>query len=214
MLAFNILFCLDYLVLSKDVSGVTACSAVYWAALLAIYPAVLVAVWVAVRMAPSEELRRWHDQRGDGPLPGDPELGGASVVLFATASTVIGLVAGLLGLGGGEFMVPLLLGFGVSPRVAAATSGFVMVFTTSSNLVHYLAAGTMEPFLDYATSCFLIAGAGAAVGLLSRDRCVRQRSHLLVFLVAFILAFSGVLLALRAFVLDSGLDWSFGSFCH
>ncbi|OLP74202.1 hypothetical protein AK812_SmicGene46328 [Symbiodinium microadriaticum] len=58
---------------------------------------------------------------------------------------------------GGEFLVPLLLEFGTHPRVAAATSGFLIFFNTSSNVAHYLLAGTIEPFLAYGVGCFLFA---------------------------------------------------------
>merc|ERR1719321_2096787 len=106
-------------------------------------------------------LSQWHRDRGDGVIQGDPYLTAKSVILFPLLAVLIGLVAGLLGLGGGEFMVPLLLEFGLMPRVASATSGFLILFTTSSNVVHYLVAGTIEPFVGYGVACFFLALVGA-----------------------------------------------------
>merc|ERR1712048_1146922 len=124
-----------------------------------LYPFIVGAIWVAVRML--KDLSSWHASRGDGLVEGEPVIDGPKAVLFAMFAVLIGLVAGLLGLGGGEFMVPLLLEFGTAPRVAAATSGFIMVFTTSSNVVHYVVAGTIEPFFGYGVGCFFLAMMGA-----------------------------------------------------
>ncbi|OLP77340.1 hypothetical protein AK812_SmicGene42603, partial [Symbiodinium microadriaticum] len=49
MIAFNFIFCADYLIMAPDVSGVERCSAIYWIALLGLYPIVAASVLVAVR---------------------------------------------------------------------------------------------------------------------------------------------------------------------
>ncbi|CAE7907950.1 unnamed protein product [Symbiodinium microadriaticum] len=157
MIAFNFIFCADYLIMAPDVSGVERCSAIYWIALLGLYPIVAASVLVAVRFM--RHLDDWHQQRGDGTIEGDPTIGRNAVMAMPLLATAVGLLAGLLGLGGGEFLVPLLLEFGTHPRVAAATSGFLIFFNTSSNVAHYLLAGTIEPFLAYGVGCFLFAPA-------------------------------------------------------
>ena len=40
---------------------------------------------------------------------------------------------------------PLLLYLGMHARVGSATSAFMIVFSASSNLVHYLISGVLEP---------------------------------------------------------------------
>merc|ERR1712187_918100 len=102
-----------------------------------------------------KRLAEWHLQRGDAPVAGDPQINMKLTLVFPLVTVLVGLVAGLLGLGGGEFMVPLLLEFGLLPRVASATSGFLILFSTSSNIVHYLIAGTMEPFVGYGVGVFV-----------------------------------------------------------
>ncbi|CAL1148296.1 unnamed protein product [Cladocopium goreaui] len=151
-----VIFCLNYLAMSQDVDGVEKCSVLYWIALLGLYPVVALSLLLAIRFM--RELAEWHASRHDPPVQGDPVLGRAGLVVVPFLAMAVGLLAGLLGLGGGEFMVPLLLELGVQARVAAATSGFLIFFNTSSNVVHYLVAGTIEPFMGYGIACFFMAG--------------------------------------------------------
>ena len=51
-------------------------------------------------------------------LPGDVQWTPKSSVTLPRAAALVGLVAGLLGLGGGELMAPLLLVVGMLPQVA------------------------------------------------------------------------------------------------
>jgi len=108
-------------------------------------------------------------------------------------------------------MVPLLLELGVQARVAAATSGFLIFFNTSSNVVHYLVAGTIEPFMGYGIACFFMAMMGSFCGLLAGNtQYVRNHSYIIIFLVAFALLASAALLLFRGF---SEINWTFGGFC-
>lgn len=213
MIMFNIVFCMDFLVMSPDIPyvGVEKCSPGYWVALLGLYPFVAASLWIGIRYL--KVLAAYHANRGNERISGDPEINARLVVLFPTAAVVIGLVAGLVGLGGGEFMVPLLLEFGLLPRVASATSGFLILFTTSSNIVHYFIAGTMEPFAYYGVGVALLAFFGALVGLGIRDtKYMREHNYLLVFLLAGLLTVSAGLLSYRGFF-QSKMDWSFKAFC-
>lgn len=209
MIGFNVIFCLDYLAMSEDVFHVQKCSGIYWVALLGLYPVVALSLVAAVRFM--RELSEWHASRHDLPVEGDPNLGRAGLALAPLLAMAVGLLAGLLGLGGGEFLVPLLLELGVQPRVAAATSGFLIFFNTSSNVVHYLVADTIEPFLGYGVTCFFFAMVGSLCGLLAGNtHYVRNHSYIIIFLVAFALFASALLLLLRGF---NEIDWTFGGFC-
>lgn len=211
MVAFNIVFCLDFLAMSPDVFDVVKCSIPYWFALFGLYPFVIASLYVGVRSL--QGLKNYHEERHDPPVTGDPEVTMKLIIAFPLAAAVIGIVAGLVGLGGGEFMVPLLLEFGLMPRVASGTSGFLILFATSSNIVHYFVADIVQPFLQYAVGVFCLAFLGAAVGLSIRDtKYMRENAYLLVFLLAGLLAVSGGLLGYRGFGI-SALDWGFKPFC-
>ena len=72
-----------------------------------------------------------------------PKRGGLSargrVVLGLSAGSGLGIVAGLIGRGGGSFIVPLLYITGLEARLAAATSAFVVTCSGTSSFVSHLA---------------------------------------------------------------------------
>jgi len=211
MVGFNVIFCLDFLGMAPDVFGIQKCTGPYWVFLLGLYPFVAGSIWIGIKSL--NGLAEYHSERGDPHVTGDPEVTMRLIILFPLAAVIIGLVAGLVGLGGGEFMVPLLLEFGLMPRVASATSGFLILFATSSNIVHYAVANIMEPFLAYAVAVIVLAFFGAFTGLMIRDtKFMRENAFLLVFLLAGLLFVSAGLLAYRGFAM-SDLDFSFKSFC-
>lgn len=51
-----------------------------------------------------------------------------------------GIAAGMLGIGGGIVIAPLLLDIGVNPKVASSTSNFLLVFSSSSGTILFLLA--------------------------------------------------------------------------
>ena len=77
-----------------------------------------------------------------------------------------GIVAGLVGVGGGMLLGPLMLQMGVLPQVSAATTGTMILLTSSSASALFLAAGHSP--LDYALAFGLVTTVGAYTG----KRCV------------------------------------------
>ncbi len=72
--------------------------------------------------------------------PGRGELSPKGrVVLGLTAGSGLGTVAGLIGRGGGSFVVPLLYIAGLEARLAAATSAFVVTCSGLSSFISHLA---------------------------------------------------------------------------
>ncbi|EFJ52610.1 hypothetical protein VOLCADRAFT_85767 [Volvox carteri f. nagariensis] len=94
----------------------------------------------------------------------EPALGGtaALLVLEAPVKTLCatfgaGLTGGLLGLGGGMVMGPLLLQIGVHPQVTAASSGAMVLFSSSAALIQFVLLHRLNT--DYA----LVFGAASLV---------------------------------------------------
>ena len=71
-------------------------------------------------------LSGWRPQRGEMSSRGRVTLG-------LTAGSGLGLVAGLIGRGGGSFIVPLLYIAGLEAKMAAATSSFVVTCSGTSS---------------------------------------------------------------------------------
>jgi len=77
-------------------------------------------------------LSGWKPKRGEMSPKGRATLG-------LTAGSGLGLVAGLIGRGGGSFVVPLLYIAGLEAKNAAATSAFVVTCSGSSSFISHLA---------------------------------------------------------------------------
>ncbi len=77
-------------------------------------------------------LSGWKPKRGDMSPRGRVALG-------LTAGSGLGTIAGLIGRGGGSFIVPLLYIAGLEAKFAAATSAFVVTCSGVSSFVSHLA---------------------------------------------------------------------------
>jgi uncharacterized membrane protein YfcA len=77
-------------------------------------------------------LSGWKPKRGEMSSKG-------RVVLGLTAGSGLGTVAGLIGRGGGSFVVPLLYIAGLEARNAAATSALVVTCSGASSFISHLA---------------------------------------------------------------------------
>ena len=76
---------------------------------------------------------------------------------------VIGFVAGLLGIGGGVFIVPLLIYvLGVPTKIAAATSIFIVVFSSFSGFIAHISIG--RPDWKFILPAALFSFVGAQLG--------------------------------------------------
>lgn len=62
-----------------------------------------------------------------------------------------GYLGGLLGVGGGNFIVPVLVWLGIDPKNATATTSFIVIFSSLSGFLGHATLGHMNWHL----SCFL-----------------------------------------------------------
>jgi len=60
------------------------------------------------------------------------------LILGVVGGVVLGFFAGLIGRGGGSFVVPLLYIVGLAPKVAIGTSSLVVTFSGSSSFISHL----------------------------------------------------------------------------
>lgn len=70
-----------------------------------------------------------------------------------------GYLGGLLGVGGGNFIVPALVWLGVDPKKASATTAFIVVFASLSGFFGHAATGTVNWSLLAFAAVGSVAGA-------------------------------------------------------
>jgi uncharacterized membrane protein YfcA len=85
------------------------------------------------------------------------------VILGLSGGSILGLVAGLIGRGGGSFVVPLLYIAGLEARAAAATSAFVVTCSGVSSFIAHLALAARPNWLIWA-GCTVAVFLGSELG--------------------------------------------------
>jgi uncharacterized membrane protein YfcA len=101
-------------------------------------------------------LSGWKPKRGELSPRG-------RVILGLTAGSVLGLIAGLIGRGGGSFVVPLLYIAGLDPQAAAATSALVITGSGLSSFVSHLATAASPDWGIWGLSVITVL-AGSQLG--------------------------------------------------
>jgi uncharacterized membrane protein YfcA len=85
-----------------------------------------------------------------------------------------GYLGGLLGVGGGNFIVPALIWLGFDPKNASATTGFIVVFASLSGFFGHAAIGNINWNLLALSAIGSIVGALVGSWLMHRKLEARQ----------------------------------------
>lgn len=80
----------------------------------------------------------------------------------AGIGSVAGFLGGLLGVGGGNFILPVINWMGLDTKVAAGTTAVVVVFSSLSGFLGHASMGGLDPVFVGLTA--LMAAAGSIVG--------------------------------------------------
>merc|ERR1712224_800347 len=106
-----------------------------------------------------------------------------------------GLFAGFFGVGGGLVKAPQMIEMGMLPEVVAATTAFMIIFTSASATVLFSVLGLLA--WDYAALLFVVGVVFTIGGQLAFEYLSKKyvkRSSYTVFLIAIVLGMSTVLL--------------------
>lgn len=130
-----------------------------------------------------------------------------------------GVVAGLVGIGGGLIIGPLLIDLGINPIISTSTSNFLVLFTSSSTSIQFFLMGMMN--LTYGAPCTFFSFIGSLLGTLTIHYIlvILKRESVLVITLAVVLLLSTIFLPLYSFMQtfgsdNSGVDiWDFNSPC-
>ncbi len=88
--------------------------------------------------------------------------GSKKLILVTAGGMIVGILSGMLGIGGGSFIVPMLVLLGYGIKRAAATSGFIVIFTSLSGFIAH--ADTWEPDINLVIYIVMASFAGAQLG--------------------------------------------------
>lgn len=89
------------------------------------------------------------------------------ILIGSNSAFLIGIISSLVGIGGGTFIVPLLMILGFKTKNATATSAFIITFMSLSGFLGYLSFGLqsldMEVLLFAGTAAFIGAQIGSRI---------------------------------------------------
>jgi len=124
--------------------------------------------------------------------PQQPVQGTRRTALGLIGGGSLGFLAGLIGRGGGSFVVPLLYIAGIEPRMAAATSALAVTFSGASSFFSHLAT-VARPDWSLWMSCVAAVLLGSQIG--SRAMASKLKSSVLKRVFAGVLLMvSGILI--------------------
>jgi uncharacterized membrane protein YfcA len=103
-------------------------------------------------------------------------VSGVSVGAFA------GFLGGLLGVGGGNFIVPVLVWLGYDPKKASATTSFIVIFSSFSGFLGHATVGTISAQLLGFTAVASVLGAVIGAWLMT-EKLKREHVKLVIGIV-------------------------------
>ena len=112
------------------------CSVEYWFIYLSFVPFTLLITYIVSRIIYKEYVYRISI--GYPYNNTDIKWCNAIFIKFPFYAFISGTMAGLLGIGGGLILGPLLLQLGLHPVVSTATSNFLVLFTSSSTSIQFI----------------------------------------------------------------------------
>ena len=118
---------------------------------------VLLAMFAAFLLLAGFMMLFYQAKKRDQPLSRPAELAAGAGV-----GSLAGFLGGLLGVGGGNFILPVLNWLGLDAKMAAGTTALVVVFSSLSGFLGHATLGGLDPvFLGVMA---VMAGAGSILG--------------------------------------------------
>ena len=115
-----------------------------------------------------------------------------SVPIGVTVGGVAGFLGGLLGVGGGNIVVPALIWLGIPPKQASATTAFIVVFSSFAGFAGRASLDSLDPALLAYTVAGSILGALFGSWLMTRklqNKHVKVLIGILLYVIAAKLLF-------------------------
>jgi hypothetical protein len=102
--------------------------------------------------------------------------------------SLAGYIGGLLGVGGGNIIVPILVWMGFNPKKASATTAFIVIFSSLSGFFGRVSMGSMNLTLLFWCALGSVAGSLLGAWLMSKklsSKNVKITIGVILFFIAF-----------------------------
>jgi len=177
---------------ASSIVGIENCSVGYWFLTFSVFP-----VCIAVTLWVGRDLRYLHQRKldlGYEYLPGMVQWNQKNSIVYPMCCFFAGCAAGLLGIGGGLVLGPMLLEMNVRPQVSAATSSLMVLFTASCTSIQFAILGQLD--MEYAAWFGSFTSLGAVIGVFAVQYAVQRlgRPSVIVLSLATVILLSAILI--------------------
>eukprot|EP00455_Lapot_gusevi_P055707 TRINITY_DN909_c0_g1_i8.p1 TRINITY_DN909_c0_g1~~TRINITY_DN909_c0_g1_i8.p1 ORF type:complete len:482 (-),score=157.73 TRINITY_DN909_c0_g1_i8:150-1595(-) len=200
---------------ATSVAGVYTCSATYWVLTALQVPLLLSITWFVGRQLSTDYA---YKERVRPIVKGDIAWTPQNIILYPFWSLFAGTLGGMLGIGGGMIMGPLLLQLGMIPEVAAATSATTVFISSSAAALNFYTMGLLME--DYALWYMSIGFIATFLGQTVVSFLIKKykRSSIIVIVVTILIAIATLMLFISGSIqvahdIDHGEHLGFQSFC-
>ena len=147
-------------------------------------------------------------------IKGDLVWNNTNIYKFIFIASITGLLSTYLGIGGGMLTTPVMMNVGMLPEVVVATSSISTFFSSLITCVNYILEGKL--LIDYGIVFAISSGFGSIIGLKLSDYILSKfnRQSIIIFMVAFILFISVILLSLNSFINSDINKFKFIDYCN
>ena len=109
------------------------------------------------------------------------------IAIGITIGVVAGFVGGLIGVGGGNMIVPVLVGLGFNPKKASGTTSFIVIFSSFAGFLGHISGTTISYSLLGVASVSSILGALLGSYLMT-DKLNKNQVKLLVGIILILIS--------------------------
>ena len=178
---------------------VVQCSVGYWLLTLAVFPFLFfLSFYLSKKQVQNYQFKIEY---GWVPCLGDIRWQNyRQALMYSGIAGIAGVLGGLLGIGGGMIISPLLLELQVLPRVASATSAMAVLVTSSSATLQFLLIDMLA--IDYMMFFMAIGIIGTFMGQTIVNHCIRKygRTSVVVLAIGTVIALAVLLMGLKGII--------------
>ena len=136
-------------------------------------------------------------------------------MLPVTGAPLAGTAAGMLGIGGGMVINPLLLELGMKPTVVASTTGFTILFTSSLSLAQTVLHGDIGLDQIVWFGLLSLVGSYAVSWLINYWTRKYKRESIILYSISFVVFLALIVIPAYGItrLMETGIQGASGEFC-
>ncbi len=108
-------------------------------------------IYASARMLFSKPKQKQNEVQGN--------TGSKEIIKGISIGMIAGFLAGLLGIGGGNLILPVLIGMGINSKNASATTAFIVIFSSISGFIGHVGSESINAMLVVCAGIASITGA-------------------------------------------------------